>query len=117
MSIHSCIFCKIIAQQIPSQPLIETELTLVIADINPQAPIHYLVMPKKHIEHMGCLEVADTVYIADMALVVQQLSKKLVQPTAFNVIINNGVDAGQSVPHLHWHFLAGKNLYTNGFQL
>ena len=117
MSANPCLFCKIISQQIPAKLIFETDSTLVIADINPRAPIHYLIIPKKHVEHMGFLQPQDADLISDMANVVQQLSKDLVQPAAFNVISNNGVGAGQSVPHLHWHFLAGKNLYSGNFKL
>ena len=117
MSEVSCIFCKIIQMTVPAKRILETDLTLVIADIHPRAPIHYLVLPKKHIEHMGYIQQSDLDILADMAYVVQQLSLSLAQPAAFNVMVNNGAGAGQVVPHLHWHFLAGKNIYSSDFQL
>ena len=113
----ACIFCKIISHQIPTPSIYETDLTLVIRDIHPRAPIHYLVITKKHIEHMGLVEKQDAVIMSDMAMVIQHLSATLAKPVSFNVISNNGSGAGQSVPHLHWHFLAGKNLYTTEFKL
>lgn len=112
-----CIFCKIIQKQIPSNPVLETKHTIVIKDIHPKAPTHLLLLPKIHIPHMGTLT-ADTVdYAADLGLCVAKLSKTLPDDAGFNIISNNGRSAGQSVDHLHWHFLSGKNLYEGGFSL
>ena len=119
----NCIFCKIIQKQIPSNIIKETEHVLVIKDLHPKAPYHYLIMPKKHIENVGMLQDADINLIVDMVFVARDLSKnialenKLSQPISFNLISNNGAAAGQSVFHLHWHFLAGKDLYKDGLKL
>lgn len=114
MSSLNCVFCKIINKEIPSSPILETKHTLVIKDLHPRAPIHYLLLPKIHVEHMGFITVAENDYIVDLGLSVAMLSKSLVQNTGFNIVVNNGKTAGQSVFHLHWHFLAGKALAEEG---
>lgn len=112
-----CIFCKIILRQIPCGAVLETDHTLVIKDINPQAPIHLLLLPKIHIQHMGDVTEKNSAHIADLGLCVAALSKDLPPHTGFNILSNNGKSAGQSVDHLHWHFLSGKNLYEGGLSL
>lgn len=113
----SCIFCKIIQKQIPSSIVLETDHTLVIKDLYPKAPIHYLLLTKKHIEHMGHVTDTDAAYVADLGLCVATLSKALPDGDGFNILINNGSSAGQTICHLHWHFLSGKNLYEGGLRL
>ncbi len=112
-----CIFCKIIQKQIPSTVILETDHTLVIKDIYPKAPIHYLLLTKKHIEHMGHATELDAAHLADLGLCVAKLSKTLPGTNGFNTLSNNGRSAGQSVDHLHWHFISGKNLYEGGLSL
>lgn len=114
---NTCIFCKIISKQIPSTPVLETENTFVIKDLYPKAPVHYLLLPKIHIEHMGKAGENDIAYLTDLSLTVIKLSKTLPGAASFNIVSNNGRAAGQSVDHLHWHFLSGKNLYEGGFSL
>lgn len=113
---QNCLFCKIIQKQIPATIILETEKTLVIKDIHPKAPIHYLLIPKIHIEHMGHVTQDDASFLSDLGLCTATLSKML-DDSSFNLISNNGKAAGQSVDHLHWHFLSGKNLYEGGFSL
>ena len=113
----NCIFCKIIQKQIPSTCVLETEHTIVIKDLYPKAPVHYLLIPKFHIEHMGYLTADTTPYLVDLGLCVAKLSKTLPENAGFNIISNNGQAVGQSVLHLHWHFLSGKNLYESGLSL
>lgn len=114
----SCLFCKIINNQIPSKKIQEDDTTLVIQDIAPKAPTHYLILPKKHVRDIASLESTDMPYVIDAIKMAQTLSKNLTTPAAFNLIANNGKDAGQSVFHLHWHFLAGRNIYNeHGLQL
>jgi histidine triad (HIT) family protein len=112
----SCLFCKIINKQLPSSLVLETENTIVIKDIHPKAPIHYLLIPKIHLEHMGSIEAQHSSMLVDLGLCVATLSK-MEPEKGFNIVSNNGKDAGQSVAHLHWHFLSGKNLYEGGFSL
>jgi len=89
---------------------------LVIKDITPKAPIHYLIVPKKHIENVNFLTDGDEQYCWQMMKVAQELGKT-VPSKSFNLVSNNGAGAGQSVFHLHMHFLAGKNIYEGGFKL
>lgn len=117
MNSTSCIFCKIINGHIKSTIVLETPLVLVIKDIQPKAPTHNLILPKKHLTSLLDLQDSDADLCYEMLKVARDLGKQLTHPQAFNIISNNGAAAGQSVPHLHWHFLAGKNLYESGFEL
>ncbi len=113
-----CVFCSIIAGIIPANVITKNEHVLVIEDIAPKAPIHYLVMPTIHITDMSAISAQDEAYLLAMMFTVKDLSTKLPkQPAAFNIIANNGKAAGQSVFHLHWHFLADKDLYHGDFVL
>jgi histidine triad (HIT) family protein len=113
----NCIFCKIIKNQVPSTSVLETKHTIVIKDLYPKAPVHYLLIPKFHIAHMGYFTLDTTPYLVDLGLCVAKLSKALPENEGFNIISNNGKAVGQSVLHLHWHFLSGKNLYESGLSL
>lgn len=114
----SCVFCSIIAGEIPAKLITKNDLIWVIEDIVPKAPIHYLIMPTKHIVDMAAVSEHDDAHMLAMIHMVRELSVTLPkQPPAFNIIANNGKAAGQSVFHLHWHFLADKNLYHGEFVL
>ncbi len=117
MSDNFCVFCKIIDRTIPSTIILESDSIIVIKDIAPKAPIHNLVIPKKHIPDMVTFSHDDLPLISSMALAVQELGKSIAHDYGFNIIVNNGAAAGQLIFHLHWHFLAGKNLYSGGFSL
>lgn len=113
---NDCIFCKIINKTIPTTIIKENDDILVVQDIAPKAPIHYLIIPKKHITNIIALTDADQ----DICWKIMDMARDLgndLPSKAFNLISNNGQAAGQSVFHLHFHFLAGKNLYTNGLKL
>jgi len=109
---NSCIFCKIITNKIPSKKIKETDSVLVIQDISPKAPTHLLIIPKKHIINLAHMQEDELSIITETLKMAQTLSKEI--KTGFNLISNNGTDVGQSVLHLHWHFLAGKNFYKEG---
>lgn len=104
---QNCIFCKIIAGQIPSKIIYQTDLSIVIQDIAPQAPIHYLIIPKIHVQDL--IACSDLQLLADLMSIPAILAAKLGQDTAFKLVTNNGYAAGQRVFHLHFHFLSGKN--------
>lgn len=108
--IDSCIFCKIIAKQIPTSVVHETDDIIVIKDLYPKAPIHYLIIPKKHIQDIQSIAQEDMALPASMIHVAKQLSSKLDGSGDFKLVVNSGKDAGQKVFHLHMHFLAGKQL-------
>lgn len=114
---QSCIFCKIINREIPSTIVKESEHALAIQDLYPKAPIHYLVIPKKHIENLLYLTDDDGLYSQAMLKMLHDLGKELPAPQAFNVFANNGKEAHQSVFHLHFHFLSGKDIYKGGLTL
>jgi histidine triad (HIT) family protein len=102
-----CIFCKIIAREVPSEIIEETEDIIVIKDIKPQAPIHYLLIPKKHIKDITSFERTDCCYGSKMILMAQRLAQQNPQVAEFKFLINNGYKAGQRIFHVHAHFLAG----------
>ncbi|HZW60996.1 MAG TPA: histidine triad nucleotide-binding protein [Candidatus Babeliales bacterium] len=110
MNDKNCIFCKIIAKEIPSKIIAENDDIIGIQDIAPKAPVHYLIIPKKHIHDVTSLQEEDILIPGKMLMMAKEISKKLSGSQAFRLIINNGPDAGQSVFHLHFHFLSGKKM-------
>lgn len=104
-----CIFCKIIKGEIPGQIIHETEDILVIRDINPKAPVHDLLIPKKHILDLNDLDDKDLA--SELLLVAKEVAKKEgIKKGGYRLIANTGKNGGQLVPHLHFHLLGGKNL-------
>ena len=106
----SCIFCKIIAKEIPSTIIAENDQIIVIKDINPKAPIHYLIIPKKHISDITGFDDSDVNLAGSMVLMAKQIAAGLPGSRAFKLLVNNGPDAGQCVFHVHFHLLAGKKM-------
>lgn len=107
------IFSKIIDREIPATIIYETDSIIVIKDIKPLAPVHYLIIPKLPVLDMKDV-LFDAKLSAEMVAVVQHLASTLPGDQSFNILVNNGASAGQVVMHLHWHFVSGKNLYQNG---
>lgn len=108
---QNCIFCKIIAGQIPGKIIYQTELSIVLQDIAPQAPIHYLIIPKQHVQDL--VSCTDKDILLDLMSTPAHLSQLVGQqhdanPVDFKLIMSNGFAAGQRVFHLHFHFLSGK---------
>ena len=110
MSAQDCIFCKIISKEIPANIITENDDVFVMQDIHPKTPIHYLILPKKHIVNVKQLEEQDSHYLAKMMFMARQISEKLSGDGSFRLIMNNGAGAGQSVFHMHCHFLSGKKM-------
>ena len=107
----NCIFCKIIKGEIPSTKMYEDEEILAFKDINPTAPIHILVIPKKHIQSLAHMETGDEQIIAKIYKVINMLAEEHgVKEKGYRVIVNCGENGGQEVGHLHFHLLAGKKL-------
>ena len=98
---------KIIEKEIPADIIFEDELCIVIKDINPQAPIHLLIIPKKQIPKLSDANNDDLEILGHLMLIVGNMSRQFNVEEAFNVVINNGENAGQTVFHLHIHLLAG----------
>jgi histidine triad (HIT) family protein len=104
-----CLFCKIAAKQIPSQMVKETDDIFAFRDINPQAPKHILIVPKKHIAKLADATAADVQLIGRMMVDIAVLANELkMDADGFRVVINNGENAGQSVFHLHAHLMSGR---------
>ena len=105
------IFQKIIDHEIPAKLVHEDDLCLAIHDINPQAPVHVLVIPKKPIARVAEATVADQAVLGHLLLTAAALAKKLgVAESGFRIVINNGRDGGETVPHLHVHLLGQRPL-------
>lgn len=105
----SCLFCSIVNGDIPSNKVYEDELVYAFYDIDPQAPIHFLVIPKEHIPSAGAVTPENSAVVAHCFEVIAQVTKEL-GITDFRVVSNCGLQAGQSVPHLHFHVLAGRDM-------
>ena len=104
------IFGKIVAGEIPADKLYEDEHCIAIKDINPQAPTHVLVIPKKPIEKLSEAEDSDQDLLGHLMLAAGRVARQLGVDDAFRLIVNNGAGAGQTVFHLHLHILAGRDL-------
>lgn len=110
---EDCVFCKIIDGKIPSEKVYEDENVLSFKDINPVAPIHILVIPKKHIEKLIDVKEEDSYLIAEIFKAINKIVKQLnIEKDGFRVIANCGRDGGQEVMHIHFHIIAGKKLGT-----
>ena len=106
----NCLFCKIIAGDIPSTKVYEDELVYAFRDINPQAPTHVLVVPKIHVEGVNGITLENSAVIAHIFEVIPHIAKAEGLVNGYRVVSNCGADAGQTVQHLHSHSLGGKTL-------
>ena len=108
---ENCIFCKIVKGEIPAQKVYENNKVLAFKDINPAAPVHILIIPKKHIESILKIKKEDTEILADIFESIKKIAKEAgIEEDGFRLISNCGKDAGQEVMHLHFHILAGGKL-------
>ena len=108
---ENCIFCKIIKGQIPSDKVYEDEKVLAFKDINPEAPVHIVIIPKKHIVSLNDVDKEDLEILSHILLVVKNIaSENGIAESGYRLLTNCGTDAGQTVPHLHFHLLGGKKL-------
>ena len=106
-----CIFCKIVAGQIPSDVVFTDDKVIAFRDISPMAPVHLLIIPREHIASLNDITEQQTVLIGHMAQVAKQLAKQQgIATKGYRVVINCGPQGGQVVPHLHMHLLGGREL-------
>lgn len=105
-----CLFCKIIAGEIPSTKVYEDDTVFAFRDIAPQAPTHILVIPKAHISGCNGVTAENSAVVAHIFEVIPQITKAEGLENGYRVVSNCGPDAGQTVPHLHFHILGGKTL-------
>ena len=106
-----CVFCKIAANEIPADVLYQDEQVIAFRDINPQAPVHVLIIPRKHIPSVVELSGAESSLVENMVSIANQLAvKEGVSESGYRLVINCGEQGGQLVPHLHLHLLGGRQL-------
>ena len=106
----NCLFCRIVAREIPSQVVFEDDSSIAFKDINPQAPTHLLIAPKKHIASLSAVQDEDEPLLGHLQRVARDLAAKGGLEKGFRVVANNGRGAGQSVDHLHYHLLGGRRM-------
>lgn len=102
------VFKKIIDREIPAEIVYEDQECLAFRDINPQAPIHVIVIPKKEIPNLEELREEDEALIGHLFIAMQRIAQQMGISTGYRVVLNNGPDAGQEVMHMHFHLLAGR---------
>jgi len=111
---NDCIFCKIVAGEIPSQKVYEDDKVFAFKDISPKAPVHILVVPKEHIVSTADVDGANSHLVASCFEAISKIAKSEGLEDGFRIISNSGENGGQTVFHLHFHVLGGKHL---GFDL
>jgi len=110
MSESNCVFCKIAGKEIPTDPLYEDEAFLAFRDLNPQAPIHVLLIPKAHFPTL--MEMEEHALLGRALAAVQQTVRNLgLAEAGFRVVLNTGANGGQTVSHLHFHILGGRAMH------
>ena len=103
-----CIFCKIIKGEIPSEKVYESENVIAFKDINPMAPVHILIIPKEHIASCAEITEGNSAVVAHIFEVAAKLGKELGLENGYRIVNNCGADGGQTVHHLHFHFMGGR---------
>lgn len=104
-----CLFCKIVAGEIPSEKVHESETTYAFRDVNPQAPTHVLVIPRHHIAALDAMTAADVSTLGTTVLKATQIARELgLADDGYRLVVNNGEGAGQTVFHIHIHLLGGR---------
>jgi len=105
-----CLFCKIVAGEIPAKRVHEDELSLCFADINPQAPTHLLIIPKEHIASQAHAGKEHTALLGHLLTMAAEVARKAKLDRGYRVVLNTGEDGGQTVDHLHLHLLGGRHM-------
>lgn len=108
---EDCLFCKIIKGEIPSSKVYEDEYVYAFKDIEPVAPVHVLIVPKKHISSLNEVSEEDEALLGRIFIAIKKIAKELgVESKGYRIINNCGKDAGQTVMHLHFHLIAGTKM-------
>ncbi len=105
-----CIFCRIINKDIKSRIVLETDEIIAFHDLNPQSPVHILILPKKHIPGLSECGEEDAAVLGKIQLSAKELAGKFGISEGYRLVVNNGRDAGQSVDHVHYHLLGGRRM-------
>jgi histidine triad (HIT) family protein len=109
--VTDCLFCKILAGDVPSQEVASSERTYAFRDIQPTAPTHVLVIPRQHIDDAHAIDASHAETLAEMVLTAQEVARKEgIDQSGYRLVFNVGDDALNSVPHLHLHVLGGRRL-------
>jgi len=110
----NCLFCKIVAGQIPSRKVYEDDEILAFHDINPWAPVHILLIPKVHLPSLAQADMAHEAVLGRMTVLASRLMRELGVTNGFRTVINTGPDGGQEVYHLHMHVMGGPRPWAKG---
>ncbi|NLN19890.1 MAG: histidine triad nucleotide-binding protein [Firmicutes bacterium] len=111
MAEHDCIFCRIAKEEVPADIVHENEQIVAFRDINPQAPVHVVVIPRKHIASLAASSADDVALLGEILKAAKEVAEKLdIQASGYRVVNNCGPDAQQSVQHIHFHVLGGRRL-------
>jgi histidine triad (HIT) family protein len=106
---EQCLFCRIVRREIPAKIVLETEECLAFRDINPQAPVHVVVIPKEHVASLN--EVRDAATVGRLGLVAAEIARREgIAESGYRTVINTNADGGQTVFHLHLHLLGGRHM-------
>lgn len=108
---ENCIFCQIVARQIPARVVYQDETVTAFQDHMPAAPVHVLIVPNRHIKSLNHASEADEALLGHLVIVAHKLAEDyLIDKTGYRLVMNTGLDAGQSVFHLHYHLMGGRRL-------
>lgn len=109
---NDCIFCKIAEKKIPSKIVYEDDRTVAFEDVNPQAPVHVLVVPKRHVQSIAELEATDATLLGHLMLTSATIARqKGIADSGYRLVLNTGKNGGQTVFHLHLHLLGGRPMH------
>jgi histidine triad (HIT) family protein len=106
----SCLFCKIIEGKIPSTAVFQDELGYAFADVNPQAPVHVLIVPREHISSLNDAGTEKQALLGHLLWAAAEIARQKGLTNGYRIVVNTGDDGGQSVEHLHLHLLGGRSL-------
>jgi len=110
-TVKDCIFCKIVRKEIPSNLVYEDDEFLAFEDINPQSPVHALIIPKSHIKSLNDIDEKNSAFFGKLMLVARNIAEERgVSKTGYRVVLNCGIEGGQTVFHLHVHILGGRRM-------